>query len=80
MSVISPSLTPTALAGSKLYLIISAPMDTVCGQLMAVRMAEFGALGIVHRYNTIEKQAQIVSKASENGLKNIGVNIKRLKR
>ena len=55
--------------------IISAPMDTVCGQLMAARMAEFGALGIVHRYNTIEKQAQIVSKASESGLKNIGAAI-----
>ena len=55
--------------------IISAPMDTVCGQLMATRMAEFGALGIVHRYNTIEKQAAIVSEASGNGLRNVGAAI-----
>jgi IMP dehydrogenase len=55
--------------------IISAPMDTVCGRLMAERMAEFGALGIVHRYNTIEKQANIVSQASEAGAKNIGAAI-----
>ena len=50
-------------------------MDTVCGQLMATRMAEFGALGIVHRYNTIEKQASIVSEASGNGLRNVGAAI-----
>jgi len=55
--------------------IISAPMDTVCGRLMATRLAEFGALGIVHRYNTIEQQAAIVSEASGNGLRNVGAAI-----
>lgn len=55
--------------------IVSAPMDTVCSGLMAARLAEFGALGIVHRYNTIEKQTEIVSKASEDGLKNVGAAI-----
>ena len=55
--------------------IVSAPMDTVCGGLMAARLAEFGALGIVHRYNTIEKQTEIVSKASDSGLKNVGAAI-----
>ncbi len=55
--------------------IISAPMDTVCGEQMAVRMAEFGGLGIIHRYNTIEKQAELVSNASKKGLKNVGAAI-----
>ena len=55
--------------------IISAPMDTVCGRLMATRLAEFGALGIVHRYNTIETQTTIVAEASDGGLKNVGAAI-----
>ena len=55
--------------------IISAPMDTVCGRLMAERLAEFGGLGIIHRYNTIEKQAEMVAKASEGGLRNVGAAI-----
>ena len=32
--------------------IITAPMDTVCENAMASRIAEFGGLGIIHRYNT----------------------------
>jgi len=55
--------------------IISAPMDTVCGELMAHRLAEFGALGIIHRYNTIEQQAELVSNASKKGSKNVGAAI-----
>ncbi|MEC9179125.1 MAG: IMP dehydrogenase [Pseudomonadota bacterium] len=55
--------------------IISAPMDTVCGRLMAERLAEFGGLGIIHRYNTIEKQATMVAEASEGGLRNVGAAI-----
>ena len=55
--------------------IISAPMDTVSGRLMATRMAEFGGFGIIHRYNTIEEQASEVATASETGLKNVGAAI-----
>lgn len=55
--------------------IISAPMDTVCGSLMALRMAEFGALGIIHRYNTIEEQVNFVSEASQGGINNVGAAI-----
>jgi len=55
--------------------IIASPMDTVCGALMATNMGEFGSLGIVHRYNTIEEQCLIVSKASENGMKIVGAAI-----
>ena len=33
--------------------IIASPMDTVVGTDMAIALAQIGALGIVHRYNTI---------------------------
>ena len=36
--------------------IISSPMDTVSGPTMCSAMDEFGGLGIIHRYNTIEQQ------------------------
>jgi len=45
--------------------IISAPMDTVTGPDMVVAMAKAGGLGIIHRYNSIEEQCQIVKDAWE---------------
>ena len=39
--------------------IISAPMDTVCEDQMAITLGKMGGLGIVHRYNTIDKQCEI---------------------
>ena len=47
--------------------IIASPMDTVCGARMAATMSSAGALGIIHRYNTIEAQCDEV-KASTSGL------------
>ena len=40
--------------------IITAPMDTVTETSMAVCMGNAGALGIIHRYNTIEEQVTLV--------------------
>jgi IMP dehydrogenase len=45
--------------------IIAAPMDTVCESDMAIAMRENGGLGIIHRYNTIEKQVKEAKKAGE---------------
>ena len=46
--------------------IISSPMDTVTEASMAMQMNKMGGLGIIHRYNTIEKQAELV-RAVKNG-------------
>ena len=42
--------------------IVSAPMDTVTGPEMAAAMHEAGGLGILHRYNTIDEQAELVKQ------------------
>lgn len=42
--------------------IISSPMDTVTEEKMAQSMAENGALGIIHRNLSIEKQVLMVKK------------------
>ena len=43
--------------------IISSPMDTVTEATMASAMAKNGGLGVIHRYNTIEKQCSYVRSA-----------------
>lgn len=45
--------------------IVASPMDTVCGYEMAARLYELGGVGCVHRFNTIEEQARIVTKLAE---------------
>jgi IMP dehydrogenase len=42
--------------------LISSPMDTISGSEMAIGMAINGGLGIIHRYNTIEQQVDMVKK------------------
>lgn len=39
--------------------LIASPMDTVCEDKMAITIGKMGGLGIVHRYNTIDKQCEI---------------------
>ena len=53
--------------------IISSPMDTITESAMAQAMSMLGGLGIIHRYNTIEEQSQIVKKSIERGDSLVGV-------
>ncbi len=48
--------------------VISAPMDTVTEEEMAIRLAQAGALGIIHRNLNIEKQAQMVKNVKKRKL------------
>jgi IMP dehydrogenase len=40
--------------------IIAAPMDTVCETNMAVKIAQLGGLGVLHRYMPVEGQARML--------------------
>ena len=55
--------------------IVSSPMDTVTEDAMVVASDASGALGIIHRYNSVEKQVSLVEKAAQSGAKNIGAAI-----
>mgnify|MGYP003112190691 CR=1 FL=1 len=44
--------------------IISSPMDTVTEADMAVAMALNGGLGIIHRYNSVQEQADMTRSAA----------------
>ena len=55
--------------------IISSPMDTVTETDMAIEMFSAGALGIVHRYNSVNDQAKIIHKAHASGVQNIGAAV-----
>jgi IMP dehydrogenase len=43
--------------------IISSPMDTVTESDMAAAMSNRGALGIIHRYNSVEEQVDLIFEA-----------------
>ena len=55
--------------------IFSSPMDTVTEANMCVAMDTLGAAGIVHRYNDVEQQSRIISKAAKNINSNIGAAV-----
>ncbi len=42
--------------------VISSPMDTVTENHMCDAMVQAGGMGIIHRYNTIEEQAELAKR------------------
>ncbi len=48
--------------------IVAANMDTVCESKMAIALGKLGGLGVLHRFMTIEQQAEEVKKVKAEGL------------
>jgi IMP dehydrogenase len=48
--------------------VISSPMDTITEDGMCLAMAQVGGMGILHRYNTIERQAQILEDVLDDNV------------
>jgi len=55
--------------------VISSPMDTITEDEMVVEMSKAGGLGIIHRYNTVKEQCDIVRDAKMNGALYIGAAV-----
>lgn len=55
--------------------IFSSPMDTISESAMALALDSAGGSAIIHRYNTIEEQTQIISNAAKNLRHNIGAAV-----
>ena len=55
--------------------IISANMDTITEFDMAYAMNQLGGLGILHRFLSIEEQAQQALRLKESGVKNIAASV-----
>lgn len=48
--------------------VIASPMDTICDEEMARFMANYGGLGIVHRYNTVAQQTDILTLLKDDSV------------
>ena len=55
--------------------VISSPMDTVTESAMALAMDKHGAMGIIHRYDSVGHQADMVREVYYTGAKNIAAAV-----
>lgn len=66
--------TSSYFAGSKLTLpLLAAPMPDVCDGKMAGLLADYGAYGFIHRFNSIEEQVNEYRIAGKRGGCAVGV-------
>ena len=54
--------------------IIASPMDTITGEAMACAIDSAGGIGIIHRYNDVQKQSRMVMNIT-SGAHNVGAAI-----
>ena len=55
--------------------LVSSPMDTITEEVMAVIMRNFGGVGIIHRFCTIQRQCDMVEYVVSNTDKNSSIPI-----
>ena len=55
--------------------VISAPMDTISEEDMATALDSVGGMAVIHRYNTIEEQTNIVRLSRGLGAVNVGAAV-----
>ena len=48
--------------------LVAANMDTICESDMAIALGKLGGLGVIHRFMTIEQQAEELKKTRYNGV------------
>lgn len=46
--------------------IVASPMASVCEEEMAIAMWELGGVGVIHRFNTVKEQVQMVREVREH--------------
>jgi IMP dehydrogenase len=55
--------------------IIASPMDTISESQMGIAMWELGGIAIIHRYNTVERQAALVDEVIVGANANVAAAI-----
>lgn len=55
--------------------VISANMDTITEDAMAIAMDRLGAFGILHRFSPIQEQAEFARRVKASGARHVGASI-----
>ena len=55
--------------------VVASPMDTITGGRMAATISEYGGVGIIHRYSSVEEQVLEVERAVKLGAERIGAGV-----
>ena len=55
--------------------VIASPMDTVSEATMATQLSLLGGTAVIHRYNTVIEQVNMLSEALQNGATHVGVAV-----